>query len=327
MEDKALVHFSQTGFTAHLVEDNAHLHSFTPDATPYQSGLPINAIPESDKDENCPTFVDPKQKCQSVVGSIGWLASSTRPDLAVTHSFLSAYNNKLSQSHWNAAFYVLHYIHSTINYGITFTSKESPAFHAYMLYPHASDTKAYTDALPPKPDQHHRLTTYSNAYWGSQLGNAIQEGIQLPLFKLRSMSRAIVMCSGGPIPWKAEQQEWTSLSSCEAEIRATNTGLHLMVNTHNMISSLLSLGYPICNTDTATLLYNGDGACVKCCHNMTTKGNQHIKNRKNAVREWVTNGTLTILHVNRKTNIVDIFTKKMHKCANFCHLCNSSCAA
>jgi hypothetical protein len=46
------VHLSQTGFAAHLVKDNnAHLCSITPDATPYQSSLPINAIPESGKDK------------------------------------------------------------------------------------------------------------------------------------------------------------------------------------------------------------------------------------------------------------------------------------
>jgi hypothetical protein len=40
-----------------------------------------------------------------VVGSIGWLAQSTRPDLASAHSFLSSYNNRPSKSHWNAALY------------------------------------------------------------------------------------------------------------------------------------------------------------------------------------------------------------------------------
>jgi hypothetical protein len=80
-----------------------------------------------------------------------------------------------------------------------FTSKESPTLHANMLYLHASDTEAYVDALPPKPHQHHHLTTYSNICWGSQLSNAIQEGIQLPLFKFRTMSGAIVMHSEGPI--------------------------------------------------------------------------------------------------------------------------------
>jgi hypothetical protein len=218
-KDEVSIHLSQTGFAVHLVKDNnAHLRSIMPDAPPYRSGLPINAIPESDEDKNCPTFIERKQKYQSVVGSIGWLASSTRLDLAVTHSFLSGYNNKPSQSHWNATLYVLHYIHSTNDYGISFMSKESPSLYTYMSYPHASDTEAYTDALPPKTDQHHRLTTYSDACWGSQLSNVVWEGIQLPLFKFRSMSGAIVMRSSGPISWKADQQDRTSLSSCKAKI-------------------------------------------------------------------------------------------------------------
>ncbi len=207
---------------------------------------------------------------------------STRP--GSPHSFLSAFNNKPSWSHWNAARYVLHNIHSTINYRITFTSTESsPLHHVYMFYPCASDTEAYSDAIPPKHHQHHHLTTYSNTCWGSQLRNAILEGIQLPLFRFRSMSGATVMHSGGPISWKAEQQERSSLSLCEAEIQATNTCPRLTIKTQNMIFSLSSLGYPIHNTKTATPLYNDNKVCIKWCHNMTTKGNCLIEQHENAV--------------------------------------------
>ncbi len=66
------------------------MHNVTPNSTPYCSGLPINAIPESDKDDQCPTFQECKQKYQSVVGLIGWLAQNTRPDLVTSHSFRSA---------------------------------------------------------------------------------------------------------------------------------------------------------------------------------------------------------------------------------------------
>jgi hypothetical protein len=320
-DDEVSVHLSQTGFAAHLVEDNnAHLRKTAPDATPYRSGLPINAIPESDKADDCPTFIERKQKYQSIVGSIGWLASSTRPNLVAIHSFLLAYNNKPSRSHWNVALYILHYIHSTINYGISFTLRQSPALHSYMSYPHKSDTEAYTDTFPPNTDSHHRLSTYSDACWGSQLGNAVREGLQLPLFKFRSMNGAIVMRSGGPISWKAERQDRTSLSLCEAEIHATNTGLRLTVNMRNMISSLLSLGYPIRDADSLTPLYNDNNACVKWCHNMTTKGNRHIENWENSVCEWVADGTLTVLYVCGKSNIADIFTKEMRDAANFCRL-------
>ena len=322
--DVVKVHLSQTGFASHLVEEtDVHLRNITPDATPYRSGLPIDACPESDEDELTPTFMDRKRKYQSIVGSIGWLAQSTRPDLAPSHSFLSAYCNKPSRSHLNAALYVLHYIHSTIDYGFSFSSEETAPLHTYMSFPHSSDTEAYTDALPPSPDSHHRLTTYSDACWGSQIGNAIREGIQLPLFKFRSMSSAIIFRSGGPITWKTERQERTSLSSCDAEIRATAMGSRLTVNLRNMILHLQSLGYPIDDTDLATTIYNDNEACVKWCHNLTTKGNRHIEHRENATREWVADGSLAVSHVSGKCNPSDIFTKEMRDGANFRRLRDS----
>jgi hypothetical protein len=264
-----------------------------------------------------------RRKYQSIVGSIGWLAQSTRPDLIPSHSFLSSYCNRPSKSHLNAALYVLHYIHSTINYGITFSSKENAPLHTYMTFPHSSDTEAYTDAIPPHPDHHHHLTTYSDACWGSQIGNAIRDGIQLPLFKFHSMSGAIIFRSGGPITWKTDRQDRTSLSSCEAEIRATNMGSRLTVNLRNMILHLQSLGYPINDTDTATPLYKDNEACVKWCHNLTTKGNRHIEHRENATREWVEDGSIAVLHVDGKCNPSDIFTKEMRDGAHFRRLRDS----
>jgi hypothetical protein len=63
LEDKVSIHLSQTEFTTHLVEDNtAHVKNITPDATPYRSGLPINAILESNKDDKDPALVECKTK-------------------------------------------------------------------------------------------------------------------------------------------------------------------------------------------------------------------------------------------------------------------------
>ena len=322
--DLVQVHLSQTGFASHLVEDNnIHLRNVTPDATPYRSGLPIDACPESNEDDMNPTFIEKKKKYQSIVGSIGWLAQSTRPDITPSHSFLSAYINKPSRSHLNAALYVLHYIHSTIDYGFMFTSAEKAPLHAYMSFPHSSDTEAYDDALPPKTDQHHCLTTYSNVCWGSQIGNAIREEVQLPLFKFRSMSGAIIFRSGGPIIWKTDRQDRTSLSSCDAEIRAMAMCSRLTINTRNLIIHLKSLGYPINDTDVATPLYNDNEACVKWCHNLTTKGNRHIEHRENVTREWVEDGSIAVSHVNGKCNPSDIFTKEMRDSANFRRLQDS----
>ena len=64
-------------------------------------------------------------------------------------------------------------------------------------------------------------------------------------------------------------------------------------------------------------------ACFKWCHNMATKGNQHIEMQENSVRKWVADGTLTVLHVSSKTNIAGIFTKEMRDSAKFCSLRNA----
>jgi hypothetical protein len=70
--NSVLVHMNQTGFAAHLVEDNnVHTRNITPDATLYCSSLSINAIPKSDKDDNCPALIKRKRHYQSVAGSIG----------------------------------------------------------------------------------------------------------------------------------------------------------------------------------------------------------------------------------------------------------------
>jgi hypothetical protein len=116
----------------------------------------------------------------------------------------------------------------------------------------------------------------------------VREGIQLPMFKFCSMSSAIVMWSGWPLSWKADHQDRTSLSSCKAEIRATNTKCHLAANIRNMISSLSSLGYPITNAEVPNPLYNDTHACIKWCHNMMTKAIVTSRTKKTLFEnEWL----------------------------------------
>jgi hypothetical protein len=100
-------------------------------------------------------------------------------------------------------------------------------------------------------------------------------------------------------------------------------GARLTVNTRHMISSLSDLGYPIDDTTLPTPLYNDNDACVKWCHNMTTKCNRHIENRENSTRKWVADGTITVNHVAGKCNVSDIFTKEMQDGANFHQLHDS----
>jgi hypothetical protein len=57
-----------------------------------------------------PSLKHCKEAYQSLIGSIGWLAHSTCPNLIMAHSFLASYSNKPSTGHMNAALHTLHYI-------------------------------------------------------------------------------------------------------------------------------------------------------------------------------------------------------------------------
>ena len=104
------------------------------------------------------------------------------------------------------------------------------------------------------------------------------------------MSSAILFRSGGPLTWKVDPQDRTVLSWCEAEIRATNMGSRLTVNICNMISHLADCGFPINDTSSATPVNNDNDACIKWCHNLTSKGNRHIELRE---RTSLVNGLTT----------------------------------
>jgi len=221
-----------------------------------------------------------------------------------------------------AAIYALHYVHSTEDYGITFTSKEKQPVHAFLHYPHKTDVEAYgEEAVPPATkDDFARLSTYADACWGSQLGNSVRKGTPIELFKFRSMSGAVVLRMSGPTSWKAVRQDETSLSTCEAEIKATNAASTLTVATRNF-SKGFQLGHiRLPDTDKPTRVHNDNEACVKWCHNMTSKSTNHMELWENSVREWVQNGTLDIRHVPGLDNVADIFTKEIRDKSLFCRL-------
>ncbi len=158
------VHLNQSGFASNLVEsffqDSCNP---TPMAAPYWSGVPINSIAPSMEPGDCPVLLCWKEAYKSLIGSIGWLAHTTCPDLTTIHSFLSFYSNKPAIGHMKAALYTLHYIHSTHDYGISFTSDSVAPMHSYIHYPPSTNVKVYTNAIPPTPVNSATLSSYSSA--------------------------------------------------------------------------------------------------------------------------------------------------------------------
>jgi hypothetical protein len=273
--------------------------------------------------DNSPAQIRRTDAYQSLIGSISWLLSTTCPDIAMAHSFLSSYMNKPVLGHMKAALYVLHYIYSTHDYGISFTSDNTAMMHSYVHFPPSTDTEAYDDAIPSPLASSNTLLAYSNACWGSQLGSSVADGTIFPLFKFRSMNGGIVFKNRGLVGWLSKRQERTSHSSCEAEICTTDATSKKVDDFRNLSGSVSNVGYTLPDINTPTVLYNDNDACIKWSYNMTSKSAGHIELCKNSVHEWVQDNTLNVKHVSGKLNPDDIFTKKMCNSAHLWQLWDS----
>jgi hypothetical protein len=91
----------------------------------------------------------------------------------------------------------------------------------------------------------------------------------------------------------------------------------------NLAESVRTSGFDIPDTTDASHLYNDNESCVRWSHNMTTKQIRHMEMRENAVREWVQDSYLQVLHVPSRINPADIFTKEMRDGAHFRRLRDS----
>ena len=118
-----------------------------------------------------------KRPYRSLVGSLLYIATCTRPDIAFAVCQLSRHLENPSDEHWKAAIRVLRYLKKTASYGIGFQGTSSQI----------------------------KVCAYSDADWASNKENR------------RSTSGILVMMNGTPVVFKSRLQQNVSLSTAEAE--------------------------------------------------------------------------------------------------------------
>ena len=115
---------------------------------------------------------------RELVGSLMWLATQTRPDIANAVRAVARYCASPKEVHWNAAIGILGYVKRTSSFGITF-QRGSYAGLDMQVYADADYASKATDR--------------------------------------RSVSGGLVMCGGGCISWFSRTQKCVTLSTTEAE--------------------------------------------------------------------------------------------------------------
>jgi len=152
----------------------------------------------------------------------------------------------------------------------------------------------------------HELSTFTDACWGSQIGNSIPDGEEVDMWKFRSMSGFLVMRCGGPIAWKSVRQDRCSRSSCEAEIRATDEGIKEVLSLRARCQDM-----SLSDASRPTPVYNDNQGCVDWSKTTSTKGLRHLNIRDCAVRDSIQAKEVTVHHIQGIINPADIFTKEM----------------
>ena len=292
------LHLSQPAFVEQLLATINLLHPHVNTATtPYRSGLPVDAILPTTISETQHTALQAIYR--TIVGSMLWLSTSTRPDISCITSILAQHQTKLTPSHLGAAKYALRYLKGTKNKGITFSSKPQHTLASFTSF-----------HLPSS-------VSMSDSNWGPQDASTPKPGTnyKIPLSHSRSQAGYIHFFNG-PIAWSSYRQKITARSSCEAEIYATDSCTREVLHIKNLFEDLnLSHLFPTPNT-----IYNDNSACVQWCNTLTNRNLRHLQMKENAVRESVQEKLIKVLHCAGIENIADIFTKEDKDKAHYIQL-------
>ena len=262
-------------------------------STLYRSEFPVHKIVSEHIDLPMSVKLKLEDEYRSLVGSLNWLTTRTRPDIATITNMLSAYLHNATHSHLSAAKNVIKYLTGTSDFGICFSTKHKKSLEAFVKFP-----------IEPS-----KIVGFSDANWGPQDASVPKPNtpeVLLDLFKSRSLS-GYLLWLGGPLHWSSKRQTITARSSAEADIYATDECYKVIQHVNNIISDLkvsdLLIQKPI-------KIFNDNEAAVKWSRNLTTKGLRHLQMRENAVRELYQNGHIMVLHISGALNSSDMFTKE-----------------
>jgi hypothetical protein len=147
-----------------------------PVATPMDLSANLDDKPELPEDSPIRTLYG------SLVGSLMFLTTATRPDIACAVRKLATYISRPGQAHWIAAKRILRYLKGTRTLGVTFVRDNNP-------------------------DKRSLLRGYSDASFNSE-----SDG--------KSVTGYVFTSAGGSITWGSRKQGLTALSTTEAECLA-----------------------------------------------------------------------------------------------------------
>jgi len=115
----ANITLTQKGYICELLK-RFGMTDCNPVSTSFDSNVKLN------KGVNKSTLHDQALPYRELIGCLTYLASSTRPDIAFSASYLGQFNNCFDETYWKAAKRVLRYLKGTMNARLVYRPDSNP---------------------------------------------------------------------------------------------------------------------------------------------------------------------------------------------------------
>ena len=233
---------------------------------PITSRLTIKDQPES-------VNLADQELFRGMVGSLLYLASWTRPDIAFAVSDLSRFVSNPGKPHLEAAKRVFRYLRKTLSLGLVYRSSVS---------------------LPGHPEiQPNVLWGYVDSDWAGCPDSR------------RSTSGFVFMLNGAAISWRSKRQPTVALSSAEAEFISASAMVQEVIYLRKFLSNL---GFP---QTTPTPVFADNETCIAWSEGSVggSARAKHVDLRVHFVHEAREAGHLQLHKIESRFNGADILTK------------------
>ena len=263
--DTRTISLSQNQYLNNILE-RFNKSNLNPVISPSEPGIKLekNTLQASNQDINY---------YQQQIGSLIYLATKTRPDIAYQVNNCARFMSNPNKSHYSALERIWKYLVNK-KYNLVFRTKQS-------VLPISNNFK---------------LIGYVDADWGGDLVNR------------KSTTGYIFTINNTPISWSSKLQKSVALSSCEAEYMALKEAVKEFIYLINILKSL-----DIHKDNSSYYLFSDNQSAIKLAKNPEYHSkSKHIDIQYHYVREKILEGIIDLNYINTKDQPADIFTKSLN---------------
>lgn len=260
---------TQERFTRSLLEEHG-MAACTPVAAPMEKGtkLYVTGVPY----ENVTQYA-------SLVGSLLYLSTKTRPDIAYVVSQLARFMAAPTQDHMKAAKRVLRYLAADPGAGLQFKGRKL--------------SRRRGDRNSAAAFDNHRLRVYADADFAGDQELA------------RSTSGVVAMIGDSPISWTSKLQTLVALSTTEAEMIAAASGAREALWMRKIYSDVYGTAQQVTQfCDNQPTLNH-----LSCDQEKVNRRTKHIHVQYGFTRVHVMQGDIRLKYISTQDMIADVLTK------------------